>query len=161
MPRPPLSLSLQFARFDGVAEHRAALPRHRVARWLRAALGDDVQAAELAVRVVGEAEGRQINRDFRHKDYATNVLTFEYGPDDSLEGAPLSGDIVLCAAVVAREAAAQGKDLMAHYAHLTVHGMLHLQGYDHEDADEAAAMEAVETFVMMRLGFPDPYQYHE
>jgi len=78
MPRPPLSLSLQFARFDGVAEHRAALPRHRVARWLRAALGDDVQAAELAVRVVGEAEGRQINRDFRHKDYATNVLTFDY-----------------------------------------------------------------------------------
>jgi len=148
-----LHLSVQYAT------EKAGLPtRALFRRWAKAALAHDAAAT---LRVVDAVEGQTLNRDYRGKDYATNVLTFEYGPDDSLEGAPLSGDIVLCAAVVAREAAAQGKDLMAHYAHLTVHGMLHLQGYDHEDADEAAAMEAVETFVMMRLGFPDPYQYHE
>ena len=84
------------------------------------------------------------------------MLTFAYGAEQ--EDGPLSGDIVLCAAVVEREAIEQGKALEAHYAHLTVHGMLHLQGYDHEAEDEAVAMEAVESFIMMRLGFPDPYQ---
>jgi len=110
------------------------------------------------LRIVDGEEGRALNRDYRGKDYATNVLTFEYGPDETLEGLPLSGDIALCAPVVAKEAQAQGKTLEAHYAHLVVHGMLHLQGYDHEDAAEAAAMEALESFVMMRLGYPDPYQ---
>ena len=154
MPRPPLSLSLQFARFDGVTEHRAALPRHRVARWLRAALGDDVQAAELAVRVVGEAEGRQINRDFRHKDYATNVLTFDF------QGAPMvAADLVLCAPVIAREAAELGKPLAEHYTHLLVHGALHAQGWDHETNEaDAEAMEAQEARVLAGLGLANPYQ---
>ena len=123
MSRPPLSLSLQFARTGDMAEHRAALPRHKVLRWVRAALGDDVQAAEITVRVVGDEEGRQLNRDFRSKDYATNVLTFDYS------GAPVvAADLVLCAPVVAREAAELRKPLAAHYTHLLVHGTLHAQG---------------------------------
>ena len=152
MPQPPLSLSLQFARFDGVAEHRAALPRHKVLRWVRAALGDDVQAAEITVRIVDADEGRQLNRDFRGKDYATNVLTFDYS------GAPVvAADLVLCAPVVAREAKDQGKPANAHYAHLTVHGCLHLLGWDHEDAREAEAMEQLEREILASLGLPDPY----
>ena len=153
MPLPTLSLSLQIARFDEASTHRAALPRHRVARWLRHALGDDVQAAEIAVRVVDADEGRALNRDYRHRDYATNVLTFDYAP------APVvMADLVLCAPVVAREAAELGKPLAEHYAHLLVHGALHAQGWDHEtstaDADE---MEAYETDIMKELGFADPY----
>ena len=149
-----LNLSLQFARFDGVTEHRAALPRHRVARWLRAALDEDVQTAEITVRIVGEDEGRQLNRDFRAKDYATNVLTFDYS------GAPVvAADLVLCAPVVAREAAEQGKPLADHYAHLLVHGALHAQGWDHETSSaDAEAMEAHETVILARLGVPDPYR---
>ena len=115
--RADLALSLQFA--DG--SHRAQLARHRVARWLRAALE---APAQLTVRIVGEDEGRALNREFRAKDYAPNVLTFDYGR------APLVvADIVLCAPVVAREAAAQGKPLAAHYAHLLIHGALHAQGF--------------------------------
>nr|BAH90420.1 hypothetical protein [uncultured bacterium] len=153
MAHPELSLSLQFGRFDGVAEHRGALPRHRVARWLRAALGEQVQAAEITVRIVGDDEGRQLNRDFRARDYATNVLTFDYS------GAPLvAADLVLCAPVVAREAAEQGKPLADHYAHLLVHGALHAQGWEHETSDEdAEAMEAHESAVLTGLGLPDPY----
>ncbi|HRN75717.1 rRNA maturation RNase YbeY [Ottowia sp.] len=153
MARPELSLSLQFGRFDGVAEHRDALPRHRVARWLRATLGEQVQAAEITVRIVGDDEGRQLNRDFRARDYATNVLTFDYS------GAPLvAADLVLCAPVVAREAAEQGKPLADHYAHLLVHGALHAQGWEHETSDEdAEAMEAHESAVLTGLGLPDPY----
>jgi probable rRNA maturation factor len=153
MARPDLSLSLQFGRFDGVAEHRGTLPRHRVARWLRAALGEQVQAAEITVRIVGDDEGRQLNRDFRARDYATNVLTFDYS------GAPLvAADLVLCAPVVAREAAEQGKPLADHYAHLLVHGALHAQGWEHETSDEdAEAMEAHESAVLTGLGLPDPY----
>ena len=152
-PSPALTLSLQFARFDGAAEHRAALARHKVQRWLRAALGDEVQAAELTVRIVGEAEGRALNRDYRGKDYATNVLTFDYG------GAPqVAADLVLCAPVVAREAAEQGKPLAAHYAHLLVHGALHAQGWDHDTTDaDAEAMEARESAILSGLGLPDPY----
>jgi len=136
------------------ASEQAKLPsRADFRRWAKAALLHDVAAA---LRVVDEAEGMQLNQDYRHKPYATNVLTFAYGTEQ--EGGPLNGDIVLCAAVVEREAAEQGKTLQAHYAHLTVHSMLHLQGYDHEAEDEAVAMEAVESFIMMRLGFPDPYQ---
>ena len=153
MPLAPLSLSLQFARFDGVAEHRAALPRHRVLRWLRHALAADVQAAEVTVRIVGAEEGQRLNREYRQKDYATNVLTFDYS------GAPvLMADLVLCAPVVAREAAEQRKPLAAHYAHLLVHGALHAQGWDHETGEaDAQAMEAEETRILTRLGEPAPY----
>ena len=149
----PLQISLQFARFEGTALHRAALPRHRVARWLRHALGDAVQAAEITVRVVDAEEGRQLNRDYRHKDYATNVLTFDYS------GAPvLAADLVLCAPVVAREAAELGRPLAEHYAHLLVHGALHAQGWDHETSEaDAEAMEARETAILAGLGFADPY----
>ncbi len=153
MPAPPLDLSLQFARFDGAPAHRAALARHRVARWLRAALGDEVQAAEITVRIVDAAEGQQLNRDFRGKDYATNVLTFDYS------GAPMvAADLVLCAPVVEREAAEQNKSLEAHYAHLLVHGALHAQGWDHETSEaDAEEMEAHESAILRALGLPDPY----
>ena len=153
MPLPTLSLSLQIARFDDASTHRAVLPRHRVARWLRHALGDDVQAAEIAVRVVDAEEGRALNRDYRHRDYATNVLTFDYAP------APVvMADLVLCAPVVAREAAELGKPLTEHYAHLLVHGALHAQGWDHETSEQdAEAMEARESAILAGLGFADPY----
>ena len=111
--------------------------------------------AVVALRVVDEKEGRSLNREYRGKDYATNVLTFAYGAPAS--GEPLAGDIVICAPVVAREAAEQGIRMKAHYAHLTVHGMLHLQGYDHETEAEAVTMESVESFIMQRLGYSDPY----
>ena len=154
MPLPPLSLSLQFARFGGAPAHRAALPRHRVIRWVRHALGSDVQAAEITVRIVDADEGQQLNRDFRGKDYATNVLTFDYS------GAPVvAADLVLCAPVVEREAAELGKPLGEHYAHLLVHGTLHAQGWDHETSvAEAEAMEARETAILAALGVPDPYK---
>ncbi|MEZ5607722.1 MAG: rRNA maturation RNase YbeY [Burkholderiaceae bacterium] len=153
MPLPPLSLSLQFARFDGASTHRAALPRHQVTRWLRHALGDDVQAAEITVRVVDADEGRALNRDYRHKDYATNVLTFDYA-----QAPTVMADLVLCAPVVAREAGELGKPLAEHYAHLLVHGALHAQGWDHEtSAQDAEAMEARETAILADLGFADPY----
>ncbi len=154
MPQPPLNLSLQFTRFDGVAAHRAALPRAKVLRWVRAALGGDVQAAEITVRIVDADEGRQLNRDFRGKDYATNVLTFDYS------GAPVvAADLVLCAPVVAREAAELGKPLAEHYAHLLVHGTLHAQGWDHETSEaDAEAMEAQEAAILAALGQPNPYQ---
>jgi probable rRNA maturation factor len=105
------------------------------------------------MRIVDEVEGRRYNRDFSGKDYATNVLTFVYG-----ETLPLSGDIVLCAAVIEREANQQHKDLLAHYAHLTVHSALHLQGYLHESNRNAAIMEQLETKIITCLGFDDPYQ---
>lgn len=146
---PQLGLSLQFALDQGAGEHRAALPRHKVARWIRHALDAD---ADITVRFVGEDEGRTLNRDYRHKDYATNVLTFAY------DGEPLSADLVLCAPVVAREALELGRDLQAHYAHLVVHGSLHAQGWDHETSDaDAREMEAHETAIMAKLGFDNPY----
>lgn len=150
MPLQTLTLSLQFARFDGAAEHRAALPRHKVARWIRHALALD---AEITVRIVGEDEGRQLNRDYRQKDYATNVLTFDYAQEPVV-----SADLVLCAPVVAREAAEQNKTLAEHYAHLLVHGALHAQGWDHETSEQdAQEMEAYETDILRGLGFADPY----
>jgi probable rRNA maturation factor len=106
----------------------------------------------VTLRLVDEAEARRLNRDFRGRDYPANVLTFVYEDGDRP-----SGDIVLCAPVIAAEARSQRKDLQAHYAHLVVHGMLHLQGYDHEREDEAAAMEARETEIVTELGYPDPY----
>ena len=153
MPATPLTLSLQFARFGGVALHRTALPRHRVLRWLRAALGDDVQAAEITVRIVDAEEGRHLNHSFRHKDYATNVLTFDYQQEPTV-----LADLVLCAPVVEREALEQNKTLEEHYAHLLVHGTLHAQGWDHETSDQdAEEMESYETAIMQELGFADPY----
>ncbi|MFN4121142.1 rRNA maturation RNase YbeY [Acidovorax sp.] len=150
MPLNQLSLSLQFGRFDGAAEHRAALLRHKVARWIRHALAAD---AEITVRIVGEDEGRELNRSYRHKDYATNVLTFDYTQEPLV-----TADLVLCAPVVQREAAEQNKSLEEHYAHMLVHGTLHAQGWDHEtSAADADEMEAYETAILQELGFPDPY----
>ena len=148
--RKHLSLSLQFARLADLPLHRAALPRHSVARWLRHALDVD---AEITVRLVDTDEGQRLNRDYRHKDYATNVLTFDYARTPQVVA-----DLVLCAPVVAREAAEQGKTLQAHYAHLLVHGALHAQGWDHEGNEaEAQAMEAREVAILAGLGLPCPY----
>jgi len=141
-----LALSLQFAD----TTHRDVLPRHRVSRWLRAALERD---AEITVRIVGADEARQLNRDYRGRDYATNVLTFDY-----VREPVVVADLVLCAPVVEREAAAQRLPLHAHYAHLLVHGALHAQGWDHERDDDAAAMEAREATVLAALGFDNPYR---
>lgn len=155
-PKPSLTLTVQKALDD---DERAQAPKkHRIRSWAQAALRRD---AELTVRLVGEEEGRSLNRDFRGKDYATNVLTFVYGEGmpmpDERDDAPLAGDLVLCVPVVVREASAQGKDLAAHYAHLVVHGMLHLQGFDHETEADAAVMEALETEILAGLGYPNPY----
>ncbi|MGB3069584.1 MAG: rRNA maturation RNase YbeY [Ottowia sp.] len=153
MSLPPLTLSLQWARFDGAAAHRAALPRHKAVRWIRHAL----QApAEITVRIVDAEEGRALNQSYRGKDYATNVLTFDYARPP--EAPVVSADLVLCAPVLEREAAELGKPLAEHYAHLLVHGTLHAQGWDHETSEaDAEAMEALETQIMAALGLPDPY----
>jgi probable rRNA maturation factor len=142
--RPALSLSVQYA------SNAPDLPtRAQVRRWARTALLGD---ATVTVRFVEAIEGRALNAEFRGRDYATNVLTFVYDDEQ-----PRAGDIVLCAPVVRKEADAQGKTLIAHYAHLVVHGMLHLQGFDHEHAGDATVMEARETAILARLGLPDPY----
>jgi probable rRNA maturation factor len=145
MARPELTLSLQFAD----ASHRAHLPRHKVARWIRAALE---APGEITVRIVDAEEGRALNRDFRGKDYATNVLTFDYAHEPVVHA-----DLILCAPVVEAEAKQQKITLEAHYAHLLVHGTLHAQGHDHEDDDEAREMESLETAILARLGYDDPY----
>ncbi|QGZ62295.1 rRNA maturation RNase YbeY [Paraburkholderia acidisoli] len=149
---PKLKLTVQFPAAKAFPEHKAALPRATVAAWLKAALFAD---AELAVRFVDAEEGRALNRSYRGKDYATNVLTFAYAEN---EDDPVTGDLILCCPVVEKEAAEQGKPLAAHYAHLLVHGALHAQGYDHEDDAEAEEMEGIETEVLNSLGFPDPYK---
>jgi len=148
--QPKLKLSVQFAA-AAHPEHRALLPRPTLARWVKAALFAD---GELTLRFVDAEEGRALNRTYRSKDYATNVLTFAYA---ETEDDPVSGDIVLCCAIVETEAREQNKPLEAHYAHLIVHGVLHAQGYDHEDEDEAEEMEALETELLAALGFPNPY----
>jgi probable rRNA maturation factor len=144
-----LSLSLQFGQLADAATHRAALPRHRVTRWIRHALQSD---AEITVRIVDSDEGQALNRDYRHKDYATNVLTFDYTQEPLV-----TADLVLCAPVIAAEALAQGKTLQAHYAHLLVHGTLHAQGWDHELDEDAQVMELRESEILARLGFANPY----
>lgn len=144
--RPELQLSLQMP--DG--RHRAQLARHRVARWVRAALA---LPGEIAVRIVDEDEGRRLNREFRGKDYATNVLTFNYAYEPVV-----AADLVLCAPVVEREAQAAGITVQAHYAHLLVHGTLHAQGFDHETEAEARVMEGRESALLPRLGFADPWR---
>ena len=144
-----LTLSLQFGKLENAALHRAALPRHKVARWIRHALQSD---AEITVRIVDAMEGQALNRDYRHKDYATNVLTFDYTQEPVV-----TADLVLCAPVVAKEAKEQGKTLQEHYAHLLVHGALHAQGWDHDDGEDAQVMEMRESDIMARLGFENPY----
>jgi len=141
-----LTLSLQFAD----PTHRALLPRHKVARWVRAALACP---GEITVRIVGAEEGRALNRDYRDKDYATNVLTFDYQHQPVV-----MADLILCAPVVAQEAKDQHIDVAAHYAHLLVHGTLHAQGYDHEVEADALVMESRESELMLALGFADPYK---
>ena len=145
-----LSLSLQFGDIADKALHRAALPRHRVASWLRHALQSD---AEITVRIVNAEEGQALNLSYRQKNYPTNVLTFDYSR------APLvTADLVLCAPVVAQEAREQQKTLQAHYAHLLVHGALHAQGWDHETSEaDGEAMEAREIGILAGLGFRSPY----
>ncbi len=141
--KPRLSLATQYA-----TKAQNVPTRRQFRRWVAAALTRD---AEIALRIVDAEEGRALNAAYRGRDYPTNVLAFP------LSEAPLMGDIVLCAPVVGQEAAAQGKALEAHYAHLTVHGVLHLLGHDHENDDAAAGMEALETQIVTKLGYADPY----
>lgn len=139
-----LSLTVQYV------SRAANLPtRAQWRRWFTVAFELEVN---MTLRIVDEDEGRELNRVYRGRDYATNVLTFVY--DDT---EPLSGDVVICAPVVEREAALEGRDLTAHYAHLALHAALHLQGYDHEEIVDAVEMEARETALMVRLHYPDPY----
>jgi probable rRNA maturation factor len=144
---PRLSLSVQLA--PGAGECPA--DRAQLRRWARAALSRD---ATLALRLVGEREGRALNRDYRGTDHATNVLTFAYGEDEGMARA----DVVVCLPVVAREARAQRKSVRDHLAHLIVHGVLHAQGMDHEDERDAAEMEAREVAVLRRFRIADPYR---
>lgn len=157
MTKGPIRLDIAV----GYAAPRAGVPAATsFRRWAAAALAGRIREADLAIRIVDEKEGRALNHHYRGKDYATNVLSF---PAELPEGLPkgvklpLLGDLVLCAPVVAREAREQGKPLNAHYAHLTVHGCLHLLGWDHEDAQEAEAMERLEREILAGLGLPDPY----
>ncbi|MDP1997491.1 MAG: rRNA maturation RNase YbeY [Gallionella sp.] len=142
---PKLSLTVQYA---SAAPHLPTRPQWR--RWCKVALQRNVR---MTLRIVDEAEGRELNKNYRGKDYATNVLTFVY--DDA---GVLSGDVVICAPIVEKEAHQQHKDLLAHYAHLAIHAALHLQGHDHENETDAAEMEALETRLMLKLRYPDPYQ---
>lgn len=141
---PKLKLAVQYA-----SEHSPLPSRAQLRSWVMAALRVDT---EVTVRLVDEAEGRALNKHYRGKDYATNVLTFPLSAEPHL-----IGDIIICAPVVASEAMAQGKTLIAHYAHLTVHGILHLHGYDHEHDAQAGLMESIETAIVTKLGYADPY----
>lgn len=162
MTRGPVRLDVAVS----YAAPRAGLPAAvSFRRWVSAALDGRIREADLAIRIVGTKEGRALNRHYRGKDYATNVLSF---PADVADGVklpkgvvmPLLGDIVLCAPVVAREARQQRKRLVAHYAHLTVHGALHLLGWDHQDTREAECMEQLEREILAGLGIDDPYRDH-
>ncbi len=149
-PPHKLSLSVQYASSAQNLPTRA-----QFRRWIKAALQRD---ASMTLRIVDEAEGRELNKNYRGKDYATNVLTFVYDDEGSPSETTLYGDVIICAPVVEKEAAAQHKDLPAHYAHLAIHAALHLQGYEHEHDAEAEEMEALETGLMLKLRYPDPYQ---
>lgn len=146
---PTVSLSLQFGVLRDASVHRTALSRERARRWIVHALERD---AEITVRIVDEAEGRALNRQYRGKDYATNVLTFDYAREPVV-----TADLVLCAPVVEAEAKQAGISLEAHYAHLLVHGTLHAQGHDHETAREARVMEGRESQLLPLLGYADPW----
>jgi probable rRNA maturation factor len=150
LARASLDITLQIGRFPDAGAHRAALRRADVMRWIDHAL---VRAAEITVRVIGEEEARALNAQYRRKDYATNVLTFQYAMEPMV-----LADVVLCGPVVAREAREQGKGLRDHYAHLLVHGALHAQGWDHERSErDALEMEALEILLLGSLGFRNPY----
>ncbi len=142
---PHLTLHLQVAAIA----HYVPTPT-QVRRWARATLG---MPGEITVRIVGATEARTLNRRYLGRDYATNVLAFPYVSSDRA----VQGDIVLCAPVIAREALAQGKTLEAHFAHLTVHALLHLQGHDHARRRDTTRMEALEKRLLAKLGYPDPY----
>ncbi|MCP1650959.1 rRNA maturation RNase YbeY [Pseudomonas nitroreducens] len=145
-----------------VASEAAALPSEAEFRaWCELALRQRQNDSELTIRLVDEAEGRELNKTWRHKDYATNVLSFPADVPDELLDIPLLGDLVICAPVVTREAAEQGKSVQAHWAHLVIHGCLHLLGYDHIDDVEAEEMEGLERELLAELGHPDPYAADE
>ncbi len=143
-------LALKVQKVLTAAEKAKTPKKHKIRRWAQAAI---MQSATVTIRLVGEEEGRTLNRDYRHKDYATNVLTFTYDEP----GGPLVGDIVLCVPVILREAETQNKNADAHFAHLVIHGMLHLQGFDHETEEDAQTMERRERDILNTLGFADPY----
>jgi probable rRNA maturation factor len=147
MPTPEFSLSVQYASDADDLPSRA-----QMRRWVAAALE---YPAEITVRIVDAGEARALNRDFRSKTYVPNVLTFEYG---EISPGILGGDVVICAPVVEREAREQDKPLKDHYAHMTVHGVLHLQGYDHLDPADAGIMETREAVILKRFHIPDPYE---
>ena len=149
-----LTLSLQFGKFQDIARHRAALPRHLVTKYLKHALLADVESAEITVRIVDAEEGQALNASYRKKDYATNILTFDYA-----QAPHVAADLVLCAPVIAQEAKDNKKTLAAHYAHLLVHGALHAQGFDHETSEaDADAMEALEVQILADMGVANPYK---
>ena len=150
MSLPSLDLALQFGNVVNAASHRAALPRAFVSRCIRQALAQD---AEMTVRIVDANEGQALNSSYRKKNYATNVLTFDYA-----QAPMVMADLVLCAPIVAAEAKAQGKSLQEHYAHLLIHGTLHAQGFDHETSQaDAIEMETLEMLIMASLNLPCPY----
>lgn len=132
--------------------HQAVMDEKQVEGWVLAALAEDVESAEITVRVVDAEEGRELNQSYRGKDYATNVLTFDYA-----HAPAVMADLIICAPVVEQEAKEQGKTLEAHYAHLLVHGVLHAQGWDHEEDEEAQVMEELEAKILQGLGFESPY----
>ena len=159
---PDFSLSVQYAT------EAPELPRWRLRGWVRSALSLlakhielDANHIELSVRIVDTAEGREINHQFRGKDYATNVLSFVAEIPEGILDIPLLGDLVICAPVVEREAQEQNKQLQAHWAHMVIHGCLHLLGYDHIDEQEAQEMEELEQQLMAQLGYADPYAESE
>lgn len=140
-----------------VASEGQAPSLEQLQQWCALALRQRSADSELTIRLVDEPEGRELNNTWRHKDYATNVLSFPADVPEGLLDIPLLGDLVICVPVVEREAAEQGKSLEAHWAHLVIHGSLHLLGYDHIDDAEAEEMEALEQNLLAELGHPDPY----
>ena len=127
-----------------------------IERWVGAVIGNQRESTELSVRIVDEEEGQSLNEQYRGSSGATNVLSFPF-ENESPELLPLIGDIVICAPVVAKEAVEQNKALNAHWAHMIIHGVLHLLGYDHQNETDANLMESLETDIMQGLGFPPPY----
>ncbi|MBC7203980.1 MAG: rRNA maturation RNase YbeY [Pusillimonas sp.] len=151
---PALSLSVQYAA------SAQTLPRWRLRRWIQAALAlaprnPDIPRVTLTLRLVNADEGRELNQQFRNRNYPTNVLTFEYGLEPE---AGLMADIVLCLPVLYQEAQVQQKTIHAHAAHLTIHGVLHALGYDHQNDQDAQEMESLEARILQKLGFTNPYQ---